>query len=122
MCMASKAQLMLFECFHSQSLSGSQHSSSRVEPMDQLDRSRSIRSNSSSSSPQPSNGRQSQHSAAGDLQLNQSLHEYACDEICLGFPVSISLDSQASEDHEEDPGQHDELLHTSSTVLMSVIL
>ena len=29
--------------------------------------------------------------------------------------VSISMGSQASEDHEEDPGHCDELLHTSSS-------
>ena len=82
--MASKAQLTLFECFRSRSLSGSQHSSSGVESTDHLDRSRSIRSRSRSSSPQPSDGRQSERSIAGDHQLNQPLQENVCDEICLG--------------------------------------
>ena len=114
-CMASKARLTLFECFCSQSLSFSQHSSSGVESRDHLDHSRSIRSCSRSSSPQPSDGRQSEHSTADDHQLNQPLHENVCDKICLGCPVSISSDSQVSEDHEEDPGQCDELLYTSSS-------
>ena len=43
------------------------------------------------------------------------MHENVCDEICLGSPVSISSDSQVSEGHEEDPGQCDELLHTSNS-------
>ena len=93
--MACRAQLTLFECFHSQlSVSHDQHPSS--ESRDRLDRLRSIRSRSRSTSPQLSCGIKSPSSTSGDLQL---LHKSVCD-VALDSPVSISSDSQASEYHE----------------------
>ena len=109
--MAYRSQLTLFECFHSQfSVSHDQHPSS--ESRDRLDRLRSIRSRSRSTSPQLSCGIKSPSSTSGDLQL---LHKSVCDDVALDSPVSISSDSQASEYHEGNSGQCDELLLASSS-------